>query len=89
MSEQVFVESRPFLEILANNVFCTHGSVVSGLNSNEAYYLASRGLDTQTTRKLLIHGFIDELLTKMQALSVDKKHYQEIIGKIKLNVGCW
>ncbi|OGK22973.1 hypothetical protein A2954_03865 [Candidatus Roizmanbacteria bacterium RIFCSPLOWO2_01_FULL_37_12] len=65
MSDKCFVDSRPFLEILANDVFCTHGSTTGKLNENQIYYLKTRKLDQKTAENLLIDGFIQEIPNKI------------------------
>lgn len=66
MSEKCFVDSRPFLEILANDVFCTHGSTTGKLNENQLYYLKTRMLDQKAAENLLIDGFIEEIPGKIK-----------------------
>ncbi|MBI4009424.1 SufD family Fe-S cluster assembly protein [Candidatus Roizmanbacteria bacterium] len=66
MSDKCFVDSRPFLEILANDVFCTHGSTTGKLNSDQRYYLETRGLDKKIAENLLIDGFIREIPAKIE-----------------------
>jgi Fe-S cluster assembly protein SufD len=66
LSSGVFVESNPFLEILANDVFCTHGSTTGKLNEDDLFYVQSRGLDTDEARDLLVQGFIDEIVYAVQ-----------------------
>ncbi|OGK25830.1 hypothetical protein A3A46_00245 [Candidatus Roizmanbacteria bacterium RIFCSPLOWO2_01_FULL_37_13] len=65
MSDKCFIDSRPFLEILANDVFCTHGSTTGKLNQNKIYYLQTRMLDKSAAEKLLIDGFIREITAKI------------------------
>jgi Fe-S cluster assembly protein SufD len=67
LSPKVFVESNPNLEILANDVFCTHGSTTGKLNADQIFYAKSRGLSTKAARELLIQGFIDEVYEKIKA----------------------
>ena len=66
MSEKCFVDSRPFLEILANDVFCTHGSTTGKLNQKEIYYLQTRSLDRKSAERLLIDGFVQEIPDKIK-----------------------
>ena len=66
LSSDVYVESRPFLEILANDVFCTHGSTTGNLNSDEIFYLKTRSLDEVKAKKLLIQGFVDEVFQRVK-----------------------
>lgn len=61
LSQKVVVNSRPFLEILANDVFCTHGSTTGGLNKEQLYYLSTRGLSEKLSEKLLVKGFIKDV----------------------------
>ncbi|OGK10850.1 hypothetical protein A2767_02620 [Candidatus Roizmanbacteria bacterium RIFCSPHIGHO2_01_FULL_35_10] len=66
MSDKCFVDSRPFLEILANDVYCTHGSTTGKLNENQIYYLKTRTLDQKIAEQLLIDGFIQEIPSKIK-----------------------
>lgn len=67
LSPNVFVESNPFLEILANEVFCTHGSTTGRLNKEELYYAQTRGLSYEQAQQLLVEGFMNELIERVQA----------------------
>lgn len=54
--------SSPALEILANDVRCTHGAVVKTLDEQEMWYLASRGIDRKTGRDMIASGFLESAL---------------------------
>lgn len=81
LSDKVFVSSKPDLEILARDVFCTHGSTTGRLNRKQLFYLASRGLDEKEGQKLLVAGFIQHLLTQLSALGFAKEavRYQTLL----------
>lgn len=66
LSSDVFVESKPFLEILNNDVYCTHGVSTGGVDKNEIFYLKTRGLSEKDAEKLLIKGFIQEIFDKLE-----------------------
>ncbi len=66
LSPKTFVESKPYLEILANDVFCTHGSTTGKLNEEYLYYLQTRGIDEKGARTVLINGFIDEVFERIR-----------------------
>lgn len=51
----------PSLEIVADDVKCTHGATVSDLSEEELFYLRSRGLDTSLARNLLMYAFADDI----------------------------
>ncbi len=66
LSPDVFVDSRPFLEILANDVFCTHGSTTGKLNKDQIFYAISRGLSKESATELLVQGFVDEIYDRVK-----------------------
>jgi len=66
LGEKVFVDSRPFLEILADDVFCTHGSTTGKIDEESIFYLKSRGLDQKKAEELYISGFIQEIIDKIE-----------------------
>lgn len=61
VSKNAYVESKPYLEILANDVFCTHGSTTGRLNTEDIFYAVTRGIHEKKARELLIDGFIHEI----------------------------
>lgn len=65
LSNKTYVESKPFLEILANDVFCTHGSTTGRLSKEQMLYVQSRGLNQKEAEQLLIQGFVDEIYDKI------------------------
>lgn len=72
LSSDVYVDSRPFLEILANDVFCTHGSTAGKIDEESLFYLRSRGLGKKTAEKLYVSGFIQEIIDKINRTKVGK-----------------
>lgn len=81
LSPDCFVDSRPFLEILANDVFCTHGSTTGRLDENQIYYLATRGLSRKKSSLILIEGFLREVFEKMAEL-LDRDKVKSLSQKI-------
>jgi len=75
LSEGATAQSVPNLEILANDVKCGHGSTVGPLDADQRYYLMSRGLEHERADRLLVHGFFEEVLSR---LAVD-----EVVGPIR------
>src|SRR3989344_3841688 len=69
LSDKVFVDSRPFLEILANDVRCTHGSTTGKISQEQIFYLQARGLDGAEAQKLIVAGFTDEIFIKIASLA--------------------
>lgn len=52
------INAKPELEIFADDVKCAHGAAIGALDERAAYYMASRGLDPEAARKLLVRAFL-------------------------------
>lgn len=72
MSDSSYVSSEPKLEILANEVFCTHGATTGFVPSEMLYYLASRGLSEKKILRLVSGGFLSSGLDKIEEAFPDK-----------------
>lgn len=66
LSPKTFVESKPYLEILANDVFCTHGSTTGKINEDQMFYLKSRGISEAESKKAIVDGFVTEIIEKIK-----------------------
>lgn len=62
LSRDAEIDSKPQLEILADDVRCSHGTTIGQLEEDELFYLRSRGLNRTLARKLLVQGFAGEIL---------------------------
>ncbi len=62
LSKNAGINTTPQLEILADDVKCTHGATIGQLNEEELFYLRSRGIDKDSARTLLTYAFASELL---------------------------
>lgn len=65
LSSKGRIDTKPQLEIVADNVKCSHGATVSQLEEDEVFYLRSRGLSEQMSRHLLIDAFAAEILGQL------------------------
>ena len=65
LSKSAQVDTKPELEIYADDVKCAHGATVGCMDENALFYLRSRCIDKQTAQRLLIQAFLSELLEKM------------------------
>jgi Fe-S cluster assembly protein SufD len=63
LSPQAEINTKPELEIYADDVKCAHGSTTGQLDATALFYLLSRGIDPTEARKILIKAFVGELLT--------------------------
>lgn len=65
LSEAAEVDTKPQLEIYADDVKCSHGATVGQLDPAQLYYLRSRGLNEPAARALLIHAFAAEVVERV------------------------
>ena len=65
LSEDAQINTKPELEIFANDVKCTHGATIGQLDEDAVFYLRSRGLGKADARRLLIHAFAGDVLNRM------------------------
>ncbi len=66
------VNTKPQLEIIADNVKCSHGATVSQLEADEVFYLQSRGLDKTQSENLLVDAFAFDILQRLPIASLRK-----------------
>ena len=71
--------SSPALEILANDVRCTHGAVVKTIDQNELWYCMSRGISETTARNLIANGFIMSTLDRISDSELQAKIKTQLI----------
>jgi Fe-S cluster assembly protein SufD len=70
LSDRARADSDPKLEILNNDVIrCTHGASVGPVDPESVFYLQSRGLDRHTAERLIVEGFYQSVLRKLDAPS--------------------
>lgn len=66
LSDHAEVDTRPRLEILADDVKCTHGAAVGRLDEDAVFYLRSRGVPHLAARGLLIYAFVNEMVERIR-----------------------
>ncbi|MGH9471704.1 MAG: Fe-S cluster assembly protein SufD, partial [Terriglobales bacterium] len=74
------VNAQPQLEIYADDVRCTHGATVGQLDAQALFYLRSRGLGLEESRKLLIYAFAADVLGRVQAPGM-REALEELVWK--------
>jgi len=72
LSENSEFNSKPELEIYADDVKCSHGSTSGNIDENSIFYLMSRGLTKDQARKMIIKGFLNEVIETITDLNVKK-----------------
>jgi hypothetical protein len=67
LSDRARVDTKPELEIVADDVRCAHGATVSRLRQDELFYLQSRGIGAELAAQLLLRGYCEEILRELPA----------------------
>ena len=70
LSDNSEFDSKPELEIYADDVKCSHGSTSGNVDQDAIHYLMTRGLDKKESTKLLINGFLNEVIEMIKSNSV-------------------
>lgn len=78
LSRKGLVNTKPQLEIFADDVVCTHGATIGQLDPDEVFYLKSRGLNEQQAKELLTYAFALETIENITVESVQKLLVEEV-----------
>ncbi|PYL30428.1 MAG: Fe-S cluster assembly protein SufD [Verrucomicrobia bacterium] len=70
LSDDSEANSMPGLEILADNVRCTHGATSGQINEEEMFYLHSRGIPTKIAQRLIVTGFLNEVVQRLDQAAI-------------------
>ncbi|HEY8906415.1 MAG TPA: Fe-S cluster assembly protein SufD [Rhodoferax sp.] len=79
LSSKAVVDTQPQLEIFADDVKCTHGATVGQLDSDEVFYLQSRGLSEHVARNLLTYAFGAEVINRIPVASLRRQLEQTVL----------
>jgi Fe-S cluster assembly protein SufD len=82
LSEHARADSIPGLEILADDVRCTHGATVGKLEQEPLFYLKSRGIAQQDAERLVVEGFFDPIMQRIPFEGVRERFLQAILDKM-------
>jgi Fe-S cluster assembly protein SufD len=77
LSDDATADTKPQLEIYADDVKCTHGATIGQLNSESIFYLRSRGMSLDTAKQMLIHAFAGEIIERIKC-----EPAREVIDKL-------
>ena len=72
LSDEAEADSMPGLEILADNVKCTHGATTGQIDKDEMFYLRSRGISPAVARRLVVTGFLNEVIRRLERPAISE-----------------
>lgn len=82
LSNDAHVDTKPELEIFADDVKCAHGATVGQLEDEELFYLRTRGLNIEQARALLTYGFAEDIIGRIKVESVRKELDRIVLDKL-------
>ncbi|WP_423147138.1 Fe-S cluster assembly protein SufD [Rubrolithibacter danxiaensis] len=82
LSDQATIDSKPQLEIFADDVKCSHGSTVGQMNEEALFYLKTRGIGEETAKRILVEAFVSDVHSKITIPAL--KEYVLDLLKLKL-----
>ena len=83
LSEHARADSIPGLEILADDVRCTHGATVGKLEQEPLFYLKSRGIPQRDAERLVVEGFFDPIMQRIPFEGVRERFMNSILEKME------
>ncbi|MEK7286236.1 MAG: Fe-S cluster assembly protein SufD [Nitrospirota bacterium] len=83
LSESSQVETRPRLEILADDVKCAHGATVGQISDEALFYLRSRGIGLDKAKALLTYGFVSEMLNLVPLVPLRNTLSEMVLARLK------
>ena len=87
LSDNASMNSKPELEIYADDVKCSHGSTTGQIDEEAIFYLRARGISEKSAKSLLLHGFIGDVLDKFTSEAVKEKVTTLVNNKLGVNKG--
>jgi Fe-S cluster assembly protein SufD len=82
LSNEARVDTKPQLEILADDVKCAHGAAVGQIDEEELFYLETRGIHRDLARNLLTYGFAEEVIGKIKIDSIRKQLDEAVLNRL-------
>jgi Fe-S cluster assembly protein SufD len=78
LSSDAHVDTKPQLEIFADDVKCAHGATVGQLEDEELFYLSARGITPERARALLTYGFAEDVISRIKLKSA-REHLNRVV----------
>jgi Fe-S cluster assembly protein SufD len=85
LSDDATINTKPQLEIYADDVKCTHGATVGQLDADAIFYLRSRGIDLAAARNLLIYAFANDIICRIGVESVRRQLEEVLLARQHLD----
>ncbi len=87
LSDKATINTKPQLEIFADDVKCSHGCTIGQLDENAMFYLQSRGIPEKEAKALLLYAFANTVLESVKIPEVKQRINKLIAKKLGVNIG--
>ncbi len=84
LSQHAKADSIPMLEILADDVRCTHGATVGPVDADQAFYLTSRGIPFPIAERMIVEGFFTQVIEKLPLRGIQERLHAAIDRKLRV-----
>ena len=78
LSKRARIDTKPQLEIVADDVTCTHGATITQLQDDELFYLRSRGIDFKEATSLILRGYCQEIISELP----ERVNHKEVLNEV-------
>jgi len=86
LSDKARVDTKPQLEIFADDVKCAHGAAIGQIDPDELFYLETRGIGPELGRSLLTYGFAEEVVGKIKIESIRSQLDDTVLSQLHTNL---
>ena len=87
LTDKATLNTKPQLEIFADDVKCSHGCTIGQLDESAMFYMQQRGIPKKEARALLMYAFTDEVISSVKIADLQKKLQNLISHKLGVNIG--
>jgi Fe-S cluster assembly protein SufD len=84
LSPDASIDTKPQLEIFADDVKCTHGATVGQLSAEQLFYLRARGIAEEDARALLVHAFAEDIVDRIRIEPVKRALEQVLLARLPI-----
>ena len=85
LSDEATADTKPQLEIYADDVKCTHGATVGQIDPEAVFYLRSRGITAQEAKKLLTYAFANDVMERIKFEPLREKLAERLFARLARN----
>jgi len=84
LSDEATINTKPQLEIFADDVKCTHGATIGQLSAEQMFYLRARGIGKAEAQAILIHAFASDIVERIQVEPLRDQLEQVLLSRLPL-----